>query len=60
MEEDEAYRDIWHMGDDRNPQRFWWESPNETDCLEDLFLVRSIILICILNEQEGRVCSGII
>jgi len=48
------------VGDNSKPQSYWWESQKETDLLEDLFIVGSIMLIGILNRQDGRAWSGII
>jgi hypothetical protein len=62
MEEDEEDGgDMAHLvGDNSNPQKLWWEIPKETDLLEDVFIVRSIILICIFNKRGRRAWSGIV
>jgi hypothetical protein len=58
MEEDEEDRHMAHLvGDNSNPQRFWWEIVKETDLLEDLFVVGSVTFIRILNKQDGRARS---
>ena len=38
--------------------RFWWGSPKERDCLEDLRVDRKIILKWLLKREDGMAWSG--
>ena len=38
--------------------RFWWGSPKERDCLEDLRVDRKITLKWLLKKEGGMAWSG--